>query len=168
MKRRAAALTLLAATLALPAESVGGTDLGDYGKPSLKACLRAQLCETAQNLNGRFAIKAVRWVARDGGSTGRAVAVDLLHGPRLIAPSGRWVGVVLVLDGPIELRGELPDGARVDLSTTLDELYLPLSSDAIGGDSVQITLPVDLDGLDDLDLADLLREQTLAQVESAR
>lgn len=164
MIRRVVALTLLAAITALPTTSSGGTEWGDYGKPGLIGCMKKQICGAVQNLNGRFAIKSVRWVARDGGSTGRVVAVDLLNDPRLIAPTGRWVGVVLVLDGPVELRGALDGGERFDLSADLDELYVPLSAVANGGDSVRFALPADLAGLDDPGLVDLLHEQTWAHV----
>lgn len=164
MIRRPLVLTLLAAITVPAAATAGGVELGDYGKPGLIGCMKKQICGAVQNLNGRFAIKSVRWVGRDGGSTGRAVAVDLLNDPRLIAPSGRWVGLVLVLDGPIELRGALDGGGRFDLSAELDELYVPLSTIADGGDSVRFALPAELDGLDDAGLVDLLREQTWAHV----
>lgn len=155
---------LLLGLIGLPA-AAGGWEFGEYGKPGLVRCGKFQICQAARSLNGRFAVQSVRWVGRDGGSTGRRVSVDLLDAPAFLAPAGQWVGLVLVLDGPVVLWGENNDGTSFDYALDLNELYVPLDTIARRGDGVQVSLPADIGSLAADELEVLLRDGAWGWVE---
>lgn len=112
-------------------------------------------------LSGRLPVSKLRWVDHKGRTVEQRLPfpVDLLDGPRFLAPAGEWTDLELVLEGPatLTLAGER---CALDLET----LAVPLELPARGGQRVEVEIALP-DGLRCSGLEAALRDGALGRVE---